>query len=287
MGWGRIPAGADPTLGQEWGQSLRGSDPAVRVCRPAAGTTITAALSLQFAYVYQAKPASRRGFHVTLRAISGPIPLETSHGAGRTLSIIKPDAVAKNVIGEIYARFEKAGLKVVAAKYKQLSRREAEGFYADTRERPFFNALVEFMISGPVMIQAWKARTPSWPTATCWAPPTRRKPRRAPSAPTSPNPSMPMPPTARTRSRMPRLRSPTSSPPPKSSRAESNAVNEVVQSPPSSRCRSRHPRLASRTCSTLIARAWRSFSSRFSAKKFRAHQVMKWIHHRYVTDFDE
>ena len=72
----------------------------------------------------------------------------------RTFSIIKPDAVAKNVIGEIYARFEKAGLKVVAAKYKQLSRREAEGFYAVHRERPFFNALVNFMISGPVMIQA-------------------------------------------------------------------------------------------------------------------------------------
>ena len=72
----------------------------------------------------------------------------------RTLSIIKPDAVAKNVIGEIYARFEKAGLKVVAAKMKHLSRKEAEGFYAVHRERPFFNALVEFMISGPVMIQA-------------------------------------------------------------------------------------------------------------------------------------
>jgi nucleoside-diphosphate kinase len=72
----------------------------------------------------------------------------------RTLSIIKPDAVAKNVIGEIYARFEKAGLKIVAAKMKHLSRREAEGFYAVHRERPFFNALVEFMISGPVIIQA-------------------------------------------------------------------------------------------------------------------------------------
>ncbi|WP_266160129.1 nucleoside-diphosphate kinase [Dyella silvatica] len=72
----------------------------------------------------------------------------------RTLSIIKPDAVAKNVIGEIYARFEKAGLKVVAAKMKHLSRKEAEGFYAVHRERPFFNALVEFMISGPVIIQA-------------------------------------------------------------------------------------------------------------------------------------
>ena len=71
----------------------------------------------------------------------------------RTLSIIKPDAVAKNVIGEIYARFEKAGLKIVAAKQKQLSRAEAEGFYAVHRERPFFKALVEFMISGPVMIQ--------------------------------------------------------------------------------------------------------------------------------------
>ena len=72
----------------------------------------------------------------------------------RTLSIIKPDAVAKNVIGEIYSRFEKAGLKVIAAKMTQLSRDEAEGFYAVHRERPFFNALVEFMISGPVMIQA-------------------------------------------------------------------------------------------------------------------------------------
>jgi nucleoside-diphosphate kinase len=72
----------------------------------------------------------------------------------RTLSIIKPDAVAKNVIGEIYSRFEKAGLKIVAAKMKHLSRREAEGFYSVHRERPFFKPLVDFMISGPVMIQA-------------------------------------------------------------------------------------------------------------------------------------
>jgi nucleoside-diphosphate kinase len=71
----------------------------------------------------------------------------------RTLSIVKPDAVAKNVIGEIYSRFEKNGLKVVAAKMKHLSKQEAEGFYAVHRERPFFKALVEFMISGPVMIQ--------------------------------------------------------------------------------------------------------------------------------------
>lgn len=71
----------------------------------------------------------------------------------RTLSIVKPDAVAKNVIGEIYSRFEKAGLKITAAKMKQLSRMEAEGFYAVHRERPFFKPLVDFMVSGPVMIQ--------------------------------------------------------------------------------------------------------------------------------------
>ncbi len=72
----------------------------------------------------------------------------------RTLSIVKPDAVAKNVIGQIYSRFEAAGLKVVAAKMKHLSRAEAEGFYAVHKERPFFKDLVDFMVSGPVMIQA-------------------------------------------------------------------------------------------------------------------------------------
>jgi nucleoside-diphosphate kinase len=72
----------------------------------------------------------------------------------RTLSIIKPDAVKKNVIGEILSRFEKAGLKIVAAKMKQLTKEEAEGFYAVHKERGFFNDLVAFMISGPVMIQA-------------------------------------------------------------------------------------------------------------------------------------
>ena len=71
----------------------------------------------------------------------------------RTLSIIKPDAVAKNVIGEIYTRFERAGLKIVAAKMTRLARPDAEGFYAVHRERPFFRGLVEFMTSGPVMIQ--------------------------------------------------------------------------------------------------------------------------------------
>ena len=71
----------------------------------------------------------------------------------RTLSIVKPDAVAKNVIGKIYSRFEDNGLKIVAAKMKHLSRTDAEGFYAVHKERPFFGELVEFMTSGPVMVQ--------------------------------------------------------------------------------------------------------------------------------------
>jgi len=71
----------------------------------------------------------------------------------RTFSIVKPDAVAKNHIGDIYARFEKAGLKIIASKMLHLSREQAEGFYAVHKERPFFNDLVSFMISGPVMVQ--------------------------------------------------------------------------------------------------------------------------------------
>jgi nucleoside-diphosphate kinase len=71
----------------------------------------------------------------------------------RTLSIIKPDAVAKNIIGEIYSRFERNGLKIVASRMLRLSRTDAEGFYAVHRERPFFNDLVRFMISGPVVVQ--------------------------------------------------------------------------------------------------------------------------------------
>ncbi len=71
----------------------------------------------------------------------------------RTLSIVKPDGVAKNIIGEVYARFEKAGLKIVAARMLHLTRAQAEAFYAVHRERPFFKPLVDFMISGPVMVQ--------------------------------------------------------------------------------------------------------------------------------------
>jgi nucleoside-diphosphate kinase len=72
----------------------------------------------------------------------------------RTLSIVKPDGVAKNLIGEVYARFEKQGLKIVAARMLHLTRAQAEGFYAVHRERPFFKPLVDFMISGPVMVTA-------------------------------------------------------------------------------------------------------------------------------------
>jgi len=72
----------------------------------------------------------------------------------RTLSIIKPDAVAKNVIGEINSRFEKNGLRIIAAKMLHLSRSQAEGFYAVHKERPFFKDLVEFMMTGPVLVQA-------------------------------------------------------------------------------------------------------------------------------------
>ena len=71
----------------------------------------------------------------------------------RTFSIVKPDAVAKNVIGEVYSRFERAGLRIVASKMMHLSREKAEGFYAEHAERPIFGALVDFMTSGPVMVQ--------------------------------------------------------------------------------------------------------------------------------------
>jgi nucleoside-diphosphate kinase len=76
----------------------------------------------------------------------------------RTLSIIKPDAVVKNVIGQIYSRFEQAGLRIVAVRMRHLSRAEAEGFYAVHKERPFFKDLVDFMVSGPVLIQVLEGK---------------------------------------------------------------------------------------------------------------------------------
>jgi len=129
----------------------------------------------------------------------------------RTLSIVKPDAVAKNVIGEIYSRFEQAGLKVVAARMKHLSKQEAEGFYAVHRERPFFGALVNFMISGPVMIQVLEGEGAVLKNRDLMGAPIRRRPPPARSAPTSPSRSTPTPCTAPTPRRRPRSRSRTSS----------------------------------------------------------------------------
>jgi nucleoside-diphosphate kinase len=79
--------------------------------------------------------------------------MEIQMAVERTFSIVKPDAVAKNVVGEIYSRFEKNGLSIVASKMLRLSREQAEGFYAEHKGRPFFPALIEFMTSGPVMVQ--------------------------------------------------------------------------------------------------------------------------------------
>ena len=139
----------------------------------------------------------------------------------RTLSIVKPDAVAKNVIGEIYSRFEKAGLKVVAAKMKHLSKQEAEGFYAVHRERPFFNALVNFMISGPVMIQALEGENAVLKNRELMGATNPKEAAAGTSAPTSPTASMRMRCTVRIRWRTRRSRSPTSSRRPTSTRAES------------------------------------------------------------------
>jgi len=106
------------------------------------------------AAVDNAATAAGHGPQVTIAGFAKSLIQERFFMAvERTLSIIKPDAVAKNVIGQIYARFESAGLKIVAARMAHLSRAEAEAFYAVHKERPFFNDLVGFMISGPVMIQ--------------------------------------------------------------------------------------------------------------------------------------
>lgn len=114
----------------------------------------------------------------------------------RTLSIIKPDAVAKNVIGEIYSRFEKAGLNIVAAKMMHLTQEQAEGFYAEHKERPFFNDLVAFMTSGPVVVQVLEGEGAILKNRDLMGATTRRKPMLAPSVPISPLPSTRTPFTA-------------------------------------------------------------------------------------------
>jgi len=126
----------------------------------------------------------------------------------RTFSIIKPDAVAKNAIGQILSRFEAAGLKIIAARMMHLSRAQAEGFYAVPRERPFFKDLVDFMISGPVLVQVLQgegaiAKNRELMGAT--DPKNGREGNQ--SAPTSPTRSTPMRCTARTR---PKQRAPRS-----------------------------------------------------------------------------
>ena len=97
----------------------------------------------------------------------------------RTLSIIKPDAVAKNVIGEIYSRFEKAGLKIIGAKMLHLSRAQAEGFYAEHKERPFFGDLVAFMTSGPVVVSILEGENAVLAHRELMVRPTRKKRRPA------------------------------------------------------------------------------------------------------------
>jgi len=129
----------------------------------------------------------------------------------RTLSIIKPDAVKKNVIGKVLARFEEAGLKIIAARMMHLSRTEAEGFYAVHRERPFFKDLVDFMISGPVLVQVLEGENAIAKNRDLMGQPTRRRRRAARSARISRSRSTPTRCTARTAPRTPAPKLPTSS----------------------------------------------------------------------------
>ena len=122
----------------------------------------------------------------------------------KTLSIIKPDGVAKNVIGQIYSRFEDAGLKIVAARMVQLSQQDAEGFYAVHKERPFFKDLVEFMISGPVMVQVLEGENAIAKNRELMGAPIRKKLKLARFAPTLPSQLMRTPCMVRTLLKQPR-----------------------------------------------------------------------------------
>lgn len=145
----------------------------------------------------------------------------------RTLSIIKPDAVAKNVIGQIYTRFENAGLKIVAAQMRQLSRAEAEGFYAVHKERPFFNDLVNFMTSGPVMIQVLEGEDAIAKNRQLMGATDPKKAERVRSAPILPKASMPTPCMAPTLPKRPPLKWLTSS-----RRSLSARVNQKLNARP-------------------------------------------------------
>ncbi len=130
----------------------------------------------------------------------------------QTLSIIKPDAVAKNVIGQIYTRFEKAGLKIVAAQMRHLTRAEAEGFYEVHRARPFFNDLVNFMVSGPVMIQVLEGPNAVQKNRDLMGATDPKKADKGTIRADLPTASTPTRCTARIRRKMPRLKSLISSP---------------------------------------------------------------------------
>ena len=116
----------------------------------------------------------------------------------RTLSIIKPDATRRNLTGKINAMLEDAGLRIVAQRRMQLTTAQAQAFYAVHAERPFYNDLVSFMISGPVVVQVLEGADAVANTAMSWAPPTRPTPPRAPSAKRSPKASKPIRCTGRT-----------------------------------------------------------------------------------------
>ena len=198
----------------------------------------------------------------------------------RTLSIIKPDAVAKNVIGQIYARFEGAGLKVIAAKMAHLARGEAEQFYAVHKARPFFNDLVDFMISGPVMIQVLQGENAIAKNRELMGATDPKKAEKAPSAPTSPTASTPTPCTAPTR-RKPRPWKGVLLP----------GMNVYA-------------RVAERRSAGGFLR-WRLFVNRLlnlldfdleglaaycetlGEKRFRAVQLYRWIHQKGESDFEK
>jgi len=129
----------------------------------------------------------------------------------RTLSIIKPDAVAKNVIGKIYQRFEDAGLKIVAAKMVWMSEKEAGAFYAVHKDRPFYKDLVAFMTSGPVMVQVLEGENAIAKNRELMGTTDPKRLLRAPSAPISPTRSTPTRCTVPMRPKPPRRRSPFSS----------------------------------------------------------------------------
>ncbi len=140
----------------------------------------------------------------------------------RTFSIVKPDAVAKNVIGEIYNRFEKAGLKIVASKMLHLTREQAGEFYAVHKERPFYGELVDFMTSGPVVVQVLEGEGAIAKNREVMGATNLRRPLRVPFVPISPRPWMRMPYTALMHLKPPRWRSNFSS-----LKASANAAAEV------------------------------------------------------------